>query len=90
MTHAPTKAEQEYIAAAAIASDRGADEFALTLAEVEMSPRAAAAELVRLRALRIACQAKAHRLPDAVKKALAAARAPGITDLIDNQPELQP
>ncbi len=79
MTHAPTKAEQDYIAAAVgVASDRSADEFALTLAEVEMTPRAAAAELLRLRALRVACQAKVHRLPETVKKALAHARAPAL------------
>lgn len=88
MKHAPSRAEQEYFANPSAVPDSGVDELALIIAEIENSPRAVAAELLKLRALRLTCQAKQRRLPYAVKQALSAARPPSIRDFLENQPEL--
>lgn len=89
MKHAPSQAEQDYFADTRAGFDPAAEELARIAFEIESGPQQIAAELLKLRALRLVCQAKRRRLPDAVKKALDETRPPSIRDFLENQPELQ-
>jgi hypothetical protein len=89
MKHAPSQAEQDYLADTQAGFDPSTEELARIAFEIESAPQQIAAELLKLRALRLVCQSKRRRLPDAVKKAVDESRPPSIREFLENQPELQ-